>query len=104
LAEELAQAAQKPPVTGSPGPVLVNQLRKEGVLRLSARHPQWLADPNSSLDVSTIPDSASCQVIYAPPFYLVHTPGLFEGALARTTLSTVQRTVSPMPHGRSMKI
>jgi hypothetical protein len=104
LAEDLAKAAQQPAGFVGPEALLVNQLRKEGALQLSARHPQWLADPGSCLDVSTIPASASCQAMYAPPFYLVHTPGLFEGTLAQSPVATVQPVASQKQHGRRIEI
>jgi hypothetical protein len=57
-------------------PLLLN-----GSLRVSSRDPNRANDPDYVLAASSIPKLAYCRVIYLPPFYLCHTPGLFEGSL-----------------------
>ena len=42
-----------------------------------------LPDPRQWIDPGSVPRQASCQVLYRPPFYLVHIPGLFEANLVR---------------------
>jgi hypothetical protein len=64
------------------GPIL-NPLFEDGSLRISSRHEFRASDPRHVVPVTSIPSLASCQVIYLPPFYLVHTPGLFEGTLVK---------------------
>lgn len=56
---------------------------REGALLISSRHPLHLPDPKQIVEATNILRRTSCYVIYAPPFYLVHTPGLFEGTLIR---------------------
>ena len=53
----------------------------DGSLRLSAR--DLTINSERVVDARSIPRHAICYVIYAPPFYVVHTPGLFEGTLIR---------------------
>lgn len=55
----------------------------EGAVRLSSGRPIELPDPQQLLAASSVPRLARCEVIYLPPFYLVHTPGLFEGTLVK---------------------
>ena len=57
-------------------------LVQDGSLRLSSRLPIDI-DPRYTVDPATVPLRAGCRVLYMPPFYLVHTPGLFEGTLVR---------------------
>lgn len=104
LADELLAAIQRASVDPKANPGPVDRLIAQGQLRVSPRNPYWLADPASSLDVSVIPPSALCQAVYLPPFCLVHTPGLFEGTLVRTTVSAGQRTATQRPHRRRMRI
>jgi hypothetical protein len=56
---------------------------QDGSLRLSARHELHVKDPSHLVAASSIPNMAFCRVIYLPPFYLAHTPGLFEGTLVQ---------------------
>lgn len=51
----------------------------EGAVRISSRHPVENLDPNTTVDPDRIRSSASCEVVYLPPYYVAHTPGLFEG-------------------------
>jgi hypothetical protein len=60
---------------------------REGSLLVSSRFSLSLCDPKQILDARTVPRHALCHVIYAPPFYLVHTPGLFEGTLIRANVA-----------------
>jgi hypothetical protein len=85
LAQALAVNAELPSGAGADGPLLVRRLLSEDALRVSSRARLGWCPPTSVVDVSTIPSAAGCDVIYLPPFYLVHTPGLFEGTLVRPT-------------------
>jgi hypothetical protein len=85
LAEELTVAAETPSGAGAHGPLLVRRLLAEDAMRVSSRDRLGWCPQTSLVDVSTIPSAARCDVIYLPPFYLVHTPGLFEGTLVRPT-------------------
>ena len=78
LAEALHTRNDQPPWLF---PKIVEDGLADGSLRLSARD----LDFNSErvVDARSVPRHAQCHVIYAPPFYLVHTPGLFEGTLLR---------------------
>ena len=62
--------------------VTVKHMQKGGTLISSLyelAHPLHLY----SINMDSIPLSAYTQVIYMPPFYLTHTPGLFEGTLVK---------------------
>ena len=53
----------------------------EGSVRVSSHIPLQVDDPRFLVDAAAIPRRAACRVIYFPPSYLIHTPGLFEGTL-----------------------
>lgn len=57
----------------------IDPLIEQGTVKISSREPTQSALPGSVIDPASIPRMAPCEVIYLPPFYLVHTPGLFEG-------------------------
>lgn len=59
----------------------VEALVGEGAAKVSSRHPVANLDPDAVVDPERIRSSASCDVLYLPPYYVVHTPGLFEGEL-----------------------
>ena len=83
LAEEIARVndlAQEKEQTSLP---LYQKLLEEGELKLSPRLVTPLHDRTYLVDPYAIPPSATSYVIYLPPFYLVHTPGLFEGTLIK---------------------
>ena len=74
-------AAQPEPVLDSPHrmrEVLDSQLR-DGTLQISSRMPLPESFPGNRVDPKMIQPTADCKVIWMEPFYLVHTPGLFEG-------------------------
>ena len=81
LAGELDRALQ----SGADAPVAVRDLVRRhldaGTARISSRWPLTGHDPRHCVDVATIPGTAASVVIFLPPFYLAHTPGLFEGTL-----------------------
>jgi hypothetical protein len=71
-----------------PGPAPADRVRdtivpllQDGSLKVSTREPFEQPVPAALVDAGRVPRTAPCQVIYLPPFYLVHTPGLFEGTL-----------------------
>ncbi len=64
-------------------PHVVERGLAEGTLLLSSRYQLKLANPKWIVDAANIPRHSDCTVLYLPPFYLAHTPGLFEGKLIR---------------------
>ena len=94
-------ASQAGPVDLSP---ILNPLFESGALRISARHEARVNDPRHLVPVTNIPSLAFCQVIYLPPFYLAHTPGLFEGTLVQNAVSPAQRSASERVHSRRTRI
>ena len=72
-------------------PEVVQRGLREGTLLISTRHPLNGSDSKHSIEAAAIPRRALCHVIYAPPFYLVHTPGLLEGTLIRPKTETSLR-------------
>jgi hypothetical protein len=59
----------------------VEELVGEGAVKVSSRRPVEDIDPDATVDPERIRSSASCDVLYLPPYYVLHTPGLFEGEL-----------------------
>jgi hypothetical protein len=59
-------------------PLVAKRHLKERSMLVSARESGQVFEANR-IDPEKIPSSASCKVIYLEPYYLVHTPGLFEG-------------------------
>lgn len=51
----------------------------DGAIKVSSREPVAGIAPSAVIDVTRVRRSAYTEVIYMPPFYLAHTPGLFEG-------------------------
>ena len=81
LAEELNRQRNLDVLPWSHEPV-------EGALRertalISLRRGFQRNESHQVIDATTIPRRTLCYVIYAPPYYLVHTPGLFEGTVIR---------------------
>ncbi len=85
LAAELDATMDQPSPTGLEAIAVVERHIRERAIMLSPRPTGQPVDARVAIDIATIPGSANCEVIYLPPFYLAHTPGLFEGTLARNT-------------------
>ena len=66
----------------SPG---MQDMVRDGSIKISARHAVDGLDRSVLVDPNRVRRSAYCEVIYLPPFYLVHTPGLFEGKVLGKT-------------------
>ena len=83
----------------SPG---MQALVRDGSIKVSARHAVENLDRSALVDPSGVRRSAYCQVIYLPPFYLVHTPGLFEGKVMnnRPPVRAEARSQSLSPRNR----
>ena len=64
-------------------PAVLADALKAGTVLVSSFQPLGLPDSQQFNAVDSIPRRARCDVIYMPPFYLVHAPGLFEGTLAK---------------------
>ena len=54
---------------------------RDGSVKLSTREPLPPAMLRATVEPANVPRNAACEVIYLPPCYLLHTPGLFEGTL-----------------------
>ncbi len=73
-----------------PGPYLtpaVQGLASREIVKLSSRLPLPDLAPNALIDVTSVNQFAFCDVIRLPPYYLVHTPGLFPEKM-KANLST----------------
>lgn len=81
IAEELDRTMGSHPAAALVGDTLIKPLVSQGALLLSPREPFAAPVTNHVVAASSIPRSAACEVIYFPPIYLAHTPGLFEGTL-----------------------
>lgn len=62
---------------------ILDPLLDQGLLRISSRRDIPGRDPSHVIAASSVPKLAFCRVLYLPPFYLAHTPGLFEGTLVK---------------------
>ena len=76
---------------------------RDGSVLISSRHLLNLPDPKQIV-AAAVPRRALCHVIHAPPFYLVHTPGLFEGTLIRAKAESKSRNDVHLKRARRMKI
>jgi hypothetical protein len=76
--DRFAGVPEAPPL--SPG---LLALVREGTLQVSSLKDPGPVDPGAMIDVSQVRSSADTRVIYLPPFYVAHTPGLFEGKVMR---------------------
>ena len=56
-------------------------LFRDGSVKISARQPLHRPFPGAEISGDSVPRITDCRVIYVSPFYLAHTPGLFEGKL-----------------------
>lgn len=59
----------------------LNPLFIDGEVKISADTPLRVPFLGAEIPADSIPLTADCRVIYLPPFYITHTPGLFEGKL-----------------------
>ena len=60
-------------------PPSLMDLMRQGLLKFSEHDPWGVVRSAWQVRVKDVDAGARCDVIYLPPFYLVHTPGLFEG-------------------------
>jgi hypothetical protein len=95
LAEQLAPFVATGRTMSADLPGLLAEPLKAGTVRVSSYQPLALPDERQVIPVTTIPRLARCDVIYLPPFYLVHTPGLFEGTLPKATVARKTTTHEP---------
>lgn len=72
----------------------VEELAGEGAVKVSSRRPVENLDPGATVDPERIRSSASCDVVYLPPYYVAHTPGLFEGELTVKERPTQDQSVA----------
>ncbi len=78
VAEVLAGDWQRPYVQMGGVPDSLKPMLAKGDLKVTHRGAFPNSPKESSVDANQVRGSAGCRVLYAPPFYLVHTPGLFE--------------------------
>jgi hypothetical protein len=90
----VARELDRDHASGWPGrlPECLSLHFKAGSLKISSREPLPNFDPNHVIQAGSIPQWALTHVIYFPPFYLAHTPGLFEGELAADAAVTSRRS------------
>ncbi len=69
--------------TGSKLSEMLARMVQEGTLKLSLRDGLKIRGVEATIAAAKVPRCAFCEVIYQPPFYLAHTPGLFEGKFDR---------------------
>ena len=77
--------------SGSDGKIeeVVKEFISAGRVKISSREPIGPITTGPILNASEVPRDVSCEVIYMPPFYLVHTPGLFlNGSVHRKMVKT----------------
>ena len=60
-------------------PKFADQMLRDGSLKVSSRFRLPQVDRTWGVDPKRVRQETNCEVIYAEPYYLVHTPGLFEG-------------------------
>src|SRR5262245_19682601 len=80
LAEELEKELREGVKPGR-FPKAIERMLDDGSLKLSLRDDFSCSNARILIDPSRVPSVARCQVIYFPPFYLVHTPGLLDGKM-----------------------
>lgn len=78
VAEVLEVDGRRPYVQMGGIPVSLKSMLAKGDLKVTHRGQFPSSPQECSLDARQVNGSAGCKVLYAPPFYLVHTPGLFE--------------------------
>lgn len=66
-------------------PEAFHAMLRDGNLKVSTRFPNASIAPTALIDAHQVRREARCDVIYLPPFYVVHTPGLFEGKVHRNS-------------------
>jgi len=71
-------------------------LVQDGSVKVSSRHDIDRIAPSAVIDASRVQRTAFTEVIYQPPYYLAHTPGLFEGKVMVTDLPA-QSVATRMP-------
>ncbi len=80
VAEELVRERPAPgagePVATDDG---LDRLVAEGMVRFSTQDQAADLPDALRIDPARVSRDAPCQVIWLPPYYVVHTPGLFEG-------------------------
>jgi hypothetical protein len=104
LAAELAAQMEQPSTTGREVTAAVEQHLMDRAILLSPRPSRKPVNARVAIDIATLPAEANCEVIYLPPFYLAHTPGLFEGSLARNTLAANHRPGANRAPGFRIKL
>jgi hypothetical protein len=87
LLAEVASRIERDFMTGvPPGPPLspgLQELIRDGAVKVSSVKDLGPLDPGAVVDANQVRGSTGTHVIYLPPFYLAHTPGLFEGKVMR---------------------
>lgn len=104
---ELAEELERQEHVDSPPwlfPEPVDRGLREGAMLISTHRSFRSPNPEQVIDPNTIPRDALSSVLYVPPFYLVHTPGLFEGTLIRASVEHNPSEVLQQKHMSRIKI
>ncbi|MHC1763411.1 MAG: hypothetical protein AB9869_03755 [Verrucomicrobiia bacterium] len=79
LAEVLDRELERGGFGNGHMPEVLHEMFAKGTLRYSSHEDQESPADPCRISALAIAPTAQCEVIYLEPFYLVHTPGLFEG-------------------------
>ena len=103
LAQRLGEAYDCWPNSAEKIEDTVKEFISDGRLRVSSLEPMGPPANARIVELSCMPRAASCEVIYMPPFYLTHTPGLFEGSLHRNTATMRSETAAQKSASKRFK-
>ena len=81
----------------------VHDLVARGDGLVTTRQPLPGLTPAQQIHPQKLPRFVDCLVIYWPPFYLTHTPGLFEGMLSRLQPEVAPRIVPTVKRSPGLK-
>lgn len=104
LAAELQPVAVPGGVPRAHLPDLLAGPLQDGAIRVSAYAPVPLADRRQALALGSLPRLARCEVIALPPFFLAHTPGLFERTAVRESTGRAHPDPAPSLRPRGLKL
>lgn len=78
VAEVLSSEHPRPYFLMGGVPDSLKPMMESGDLKVTHRDCFPNSPEKAVIDIDQVPGATECKVIYAAPFYLVHTPGLFE--------------------------
>ncbi|MCP5528153.1 MAG: hypothetical protein H7A47_15280 [Verrucomicrobiales bacterium] len=98
IMQDLAQGGFKDQQL-SPG---LQALLQDGAIKVSSRLLLPSLGPDVAVDPATVRSSAPCEVLYVPPCYVVHTPGLFEEQAAVMVRDAGRSRMSGLQRGKDI--